>query len=146
MSATARNALPVQANLGTSFPTLATKRRNLAPSNSRRPLMKALIATVAAMLVGPAALAAPPGGPPGPPIDRIATEMGLDATQTAAVKQIMADARARIDAAARQSMAQADTELATVLTVEQVTEFKKLMQASRPHGPPPGSPPPSTDQ
>jgi hypothetical protein len=108
--------------------------------------MKPLIATLAALLVGSAALAAPPGGPPGPPVDRIASQMGLDATQTAAVKQIMADARSRIDAAVKESMAQADSELATVLTVEQVAEFKQLMQASRPHGPPPGSPPPSTDQ
>ena len=108
--------------------------------------MKALIATVAALLVGSAALAAPPSGPPGPPIDRIAAQMGLDATQTAAVKQIMAAARERVDAAMKESMAQADAELATVLTVEQVTEFKKLMKASRPHGPPPESPPPSTDQ
>ena len=108
--------------------------------------MKALIATVAALLVASAALAAPPSGPPGPPIDRIAAQMGLDATQTAAVKQIMAAARERVDAAMKESMTQADAELATVLTVEQVNEFKKLMQASRPHGPPPGSPPPSTDQ
>ena len=108
--------------------------------------MKALIAAVAALLVGSAALAAPPSGPPGPPIDQIAEQMGLDATQTAAVKNIMADARQRIDTAMKESMAQADAELATVLTVEQVNEFKKLMQASRPHGPPPGSPPPSTDQ
>ena len=108
--------------------------------------MKALIAAVAALLVGSAALAAPPSGPPGPPIDQIAEQMGLDATQTAAVKNIMAAARQRIDTAMKESMAQADAELATVLTVEQVNEFKKLMQASRPHGPPPGSPPPPTDQ
>ena len=108
--------------------------------------MKALIAAVAALLAGSAALAAPPSGRSGPPIERIAAQMGLDATQTAAVEQIMAAARERIDAAVKESMAQADAELATVLTVEQVNEFKKLMQASRPHGPPPGSPPPSTDQ
>ena len=108
--------------------------------------MKALIAAVAALLVGSAALAAPPSGPPGPPIDQIAEQMGLDATQTAAVKNIMAAARQRIDTAMKESMAQADAELATVLTAEQVNEFKKLMQASRPPGPPPGSPPPSTDQ
>ena len=107
--------------------------------------MKALVA-VAAVLAGSTALAAPPGGPPGPPIERIAAQMGLDSTQTAAVRKIMSDARDRIDAAMTASMAQADEELATVLTVEQVNEFKKLMQASRPHGPPPGSPPPSTDQ
>ena len=108
--------------------------------------MKALIAAVAALLVGSTALAAPPSGRSGPPIERIAAQMGLDATQTAAVEQIMAAARERIDAAVNESMAQADAELATVLTVEQVNEFKKLMQAARPHGPPPGSPPPSTDQ
>ena len=108
--------------------------------------MKALIAAVAALLVGSTALAAPPSGRSGPPIERIAAQMGLDATQTAAVEQIMAAARERIDAAVNESMAQADAELATVLTVEQVTEFKKLMKASRPHGPPPESPPPSTDQ
>ena len=108
--------------------------------------MNALIAAVAALLVGSTALAAPPSGRSGPPIERIAAQMGLDATQTAAVEQIMAAARERIDAAVNESMAQADAELATVLTVEQVNEFKKLMQAARPHGPPPGSPPPSTDQ
>ena len=108
--------------------------------------MKALIAAVAALLVGSTALAAPPSGRSGPPIERIAAQMGLDATQTAAVEQIMAAARERIDAAVNESMAQADAELASVMTVEQVNEFKKLMQAARPHGPPPGSPPPSTDQ
>ena len=107
--------------------------------------MIALVA-VDAVLAGSTALAAPPGGPPGPPIERIAAQMGLDSTQTAAVRKIMSDARDRIDAAMTASMAQADEELATVLTVEQVNEFKKLMQAARPHGPPPGSPPPSTDQ
>jgi Spy/CpxP family protein refolding chaperone len=98
------------------------------------------------MLAGSAAQAAPPSGPPGPPIARIAAQMGLDSTQTAAVEQIMAGVRERIDVAVQESMKQADAELATVLTAEQVTDFKKLMQASRPHGPPPGSPPPSTDQ
>lgn len=107
--------------------------------------MKRLIATFALMLAGATALAAPPG-PPGPPIEKIAAQMGLDATQTAEVKRIMDAAHARIQAAIQESMAQADVELATVLTVEQANEFKKLMQAARPHGPPPGSPPPSTDQ
>jgi Spy/CpxP family protein refolding chaperone len=108
--------------------------------------MKRLTIATAALLAGTTALASPPGPPPGPPVERIAAQMGLDTTQTAEVKRIMDEARARIDAAVRASMAQADTELATVLTVEQVTEFKQLMQAARPHGPPPGSPPPSTDQ
>ena len=108
--------------------------------------MKTLIAMTAALLfTGSAALAAPPG-PPGPPVEKIAAQMGLDATQTAEVKRIMDAAHERIHAAVEASMAQADAELATVLTVEQINEFKKLMQAARPHGPPPGSPPPSTDQ
>jgi Spy/CpxP family protein refolding chaperone len=108
--------------------------------------MKRLIVVTAALLAGTTALAAAPGGPPGPPIERIAAQMGLDSTQTAEVKRITSEARARIDAAVSESMTQADAELANVLTVEQLTEFKKLMQAARPHGPPPGSPPPSTDQ
>ena len=107
--------------------------------------MKALVA-VAAVLAGSTALAAPPGGPPGPPIERIAAQMGLDSTQTAEIKKIMATARQRVDAAVKASTTQADAELANVLTVEQVNEFKKLMRASRPHGPPPGPPSPSTDQ
>lgn len=105
--------------------------------------MKRLITvTVALLLTGAAAL----GAPPGPPIEKIAAQMGLDSTQTAEVKRIMDEAHMRIEAAVRESLAQADAELATVLTVDQLNEFKKLMQAARPHGPPPGSPHPSTDQ
>lgn len=107
--------------------------------------MKRLIATATLLLAGATVLAAPPG-PQGPPTERIAAQLGLDSYQTAEVERIMKEARARVDAAARDSMAQADAELATVLTVEQLSEFKKLMQAARANGRPPGSPPPSTDQ
>ena len=104
--------------------------------------MKHLVAAAILLLADTTVLAAPPG----PPTEKIASQLGLDSYQTAEVERIMKEARARIDAAARDSMAQADAELATVLTVEQLNEFKKLMQANRPHGRPPGSPPPSTDQ
>ncbi len=103
--------------------------------------MKRLIATATLLLAGATVFAAPPG----PPIERIATQLGLDAYQTAEVERIMNEARARIDDDVKDSMAQADAELAAVLTVEQLNELKKQMQAARPHGPP-SSPPPSTDQ
>ena len=104
--------------------------------------MKRLIATATLLLAGATVLAAPPA----PPTARIAAQLGLDSYQTTEVERIMKEARARIDAAAKDSMAQADAELATVLTVEQLSEFKKLMQAARANGRPPGSPPPPTDQ
>lgn len=108
--------------------------------------MKRLFVIVPLLLAATTVVAAPPGPPPGPPIEKIAAQMNLDSTQTAEVKRIMEQARARMDDAARESMAQADVELANVLTGDQIKEFKQLMQASRPHGRLPGSPPPSNDQ
>jgi Spy/CpxP family protein refolding chaperone len=89
-----------------------------------------------------------PSGPlPGPPpIDWIAEQLGLDETQKSEVKRILDETRARMDAAAKQSMAETDAELANVLTTEQLSEFKKLMKEARRHGPPPPDPSPSTNQ
>jgi len=75
----------------------------------------------------------------------LAEKLGLDETQESEVTRIMNDARARIDAAAKQSMAEADAELANVLTTEQFSEFQKLMKEARRRGPPPLDPSPSTN-
>jgi Spy/CpxP family protein refolding chaperone len=104
-------------------------------------------ATVALMMTCATAVAGPPGPPFAPPqIDQVAEKLGLDETQKSEVSRIMQDARARVDAAAKQSMDEADAELANVLTTEQLSEFKKLMQAARPRWPPPPDPSPSTNQ
>ena len=104
---------------------------------------------------------APHGGPGrgGPPIERLAQELGLDATQQAQVKQIldaqhvkMEAERAQFDASgtrpSREEMhakheqmdAELDAQLSTVLTPAQLTKFKD-MRKHRPMGPPPGVPP-----
>jgi Spy/CpxP family protein refolding chaperone len=82
----------------------------------------------------------------GPPVAGISAKLGLDATQQAAIEKIFADAHERMETARRQSMQQVDTELATVLTADQLAEFKKLMSERRGHfrGPPP-QPPASTN-
>jgi len=101
-------------------------------------------ATAALMMACTTAVAGPPFAPPR--IDQVVEKLGLDETQKSEVTRIMQEARARVDAAAKQSMDQADAELANVLTAEQLSEFKKLMQAARPHWPPPPDPSPSTNQ
>ena len=109
----------------------------------RAPIIALLALACAPALAGPG----PSGPPPGPPpIVRIAEQLGLDDTQKSEAKRIMDEARARTDAAARQSMAEADAELANVLTAEQLSEFKKLMKEARRHGPPPPDPSPSTNR
>ena len=109
----------------------------------RSPIIALLALACAPAFAGPG----PSGPPPGPPpIDWIAEKLGLDETQKSEVKRIMDETRARMDAAAKQSIAQADAELANVLTTEQLSEFKKLMKEARRHGPPPLDPSPSTNQ
>ena len=103
----------------------------------------------------------PPGGPGrgGPPIERLAQDLGLDATQQAQVKQILdaqhskmeAD-RAQFEASgtrpSREEMhakheqmdAELDQQLAAVLTPEQLAKFQEIRR-HRPMGPPPGAPP-----
>ena len=76
----------------------------------------------------------------GPPIDEIAATLGLDDSQKAAVTRILDDAHARMEASRKENMAQVDSELATVLTAEQVSQFKTLMKQGRHRGPPPGPP------
>lgn len=99
----------------------------------------------------------PPGGPPrGPPIERLTQDLGLDANQQAQVKLILDAQHAKMDAeraqfeasgmqptreemhAKRQQMdAELDSQLATVLTPEQLTRFQELRK-HRPKGPPGG--------
>lgn len=107
--------------------------------------MKRMILTAVALaLVSPVALADPSMPPRGaPPIDEIATKLQLDDTQKAEVKRILDAAHQRMEAARKANMQQVDNELAAVLTVEQLTQFKKLMQEGRRRGPPPGPPPSS---
>jgi hypothetical protein len=109
-------------------------------------MKRSVLLTAAALAIGSQlALADTPGPPPrgGPPIDEIATTLGLDDTQKAEVTRILDAAHARMEAARKENMAQVDTELATVLTAEQLGQFKKLMQQGRHRGPPPGPPPSS---
>lgn len=103
----------------------------------------------------------PPGGPGrgGPPIERLAQDLGLDATQTAQVKQILEAQHAKMEAdraqfeasgtrpsreemhAKHQQMdAELDQQLSTVLTPEQLAKFKEMRARRHPMGPPPGAP------
>ena len=104
----------------------------------------------------------PPGGPGrgGAPMERLAQDLGLDATQQAQVKQILDAQRARMEAdraqfdasgtrPSREEMhakhvqmdAELDQQLSTVLTPEQLAKFKEMRQR-RPMGPPPAGAPP----
>ena len=95
----------------------------------------------------------------GPPIERLAQDLGLDATQQAQVKQILDAQHTKMDAEraqyeasgtrpSREEMhakheqmdAELDQQLSTVLTAEQLAKFKELRR-HRPMGPPPGAPP-----
>lgn len=110
-------------------------------------MRRTLLSAVALGLACQLALADPPAGPPrsGPPIDEIATRLGLNDYQKTEMKRIFDEAHARMEAERKASMAQVDAELANVLTAEQLAEFKKLMQERRRdrHGPPPAPPPSS---
>lgn len=95
----------------------------------------------------------------GAPIERLARDLGLDATQQAQVRQIFDAQRARMEAdraqfeasgtrPSREEMharheqmdAELDQQLSAVLTPEQLAKFKE-MRHRRPMGPPPGAPP-----
>ena len=100
----------------------------------------------------------PAGGPPrGPPIERIAQDLGLDAAQTAEVKRILEAQHAKMDSERQQLEAggtrpsreqmqakheQMDAELhqqlSAVLTAEQLTKFEEMHKH---RGPPPGNRP-----
>jgi Spy/CpxP family protein refolding chaperone len=96
----------------------------------------------------------------GAPIERLAQDLGLDATQQAQVRQILDAQHAKMDAEraqfeasgtrpSREEMqakheqmdAELDQQLSTVLTAEQLAKFKELRRR-RPMGPPPGGAPP----
>lgn len=108
-------------------------------------MRKTLLSAVVLGLAWQLALADSPAGPPrrGPPVEKIATELGLNDYQKTEMKRIFDEAHARMEAERKASMAQVDAELANVLTAEQLAEFKKLMQERRHdrRGPPSGPPP-----
>jgi len=128
--------------------------------------MKRSAFLLAALAASALALADQPAGPPrggpgraGAPIERLAQDLGLDATQQVQVKQILDAQRAKMDAERAQSEAsgtrpprdemqarhaqmdaELDQQLSTVLTPEQLAKFQELRR-HRPMGPPPGAPP-----
>jgi Spy/CpxP family protein refolding chaperone len=123
------------------------------------------LATAAALLVAQAALAqaqqfsGPPPRGAGPPIEKLATELGLDETQKAEVKKIFEAERAKHESERAQNMssgvrptpeemrakmAENDLELTQqlsgVLTADQLAKFKALQEQRRQqmrNGPPP---------
>jgi Spy/CpxP family protein refolding chaperone len=108
---------------------------------------RTLLSAVALGLACQLALADSTTGPHrrGPPVDEIATKLGLNDYQSAEMTRILEAAHARMEAERRASMAQVDAELANVLTAEQLAEFKKLMQERRrDRRGPPSDPPPSS--
>jgi Spy/CpxP family protein refolding chaperone len=118
-----------------------------SPNTWRTMMRKTLLSAVALGLACQLALADRPAGPPrgGPPVDQIATQLGLNDYQKAEMERIFGEAHARMEAERKASMAQVDAELANVLTAEQIAEFKKLMQERRrDRRGPPSDPPPST--
>jgi Spy/CpxP family protein refolding chaperone len=124
--------------------------------------MKRPLLLLAALAVCATALAEPPQGPPpggrgGPPIERLAKDLGLDAAQTTQVQAIFEQQHARMEAEraqfessgtrpsreemqAHHEQANADlrAQLATVLTPEQLAKFDALPKRQRPGGPPGG--------
>jgi Spy/CpxP family protein refolding chaperone len=125
------------------------------------------LALAATLLTAQAALAQQFAGPPlrdaGPPIEKIAQELGLDETQKAEVKRILEAERAKHESERAQIMssgvrptpeemrakrAEHDLELTQqlsgVLTADQLAKFKALQAQRRQmmrNGPPP--PPPA---
>jgi Spy/CpxP family protein refolding chaperone len=121
------------------------------------------LALAATVLTAQAALAQQFAGPPprgaGPPIERMAQELGLDEAQKAQVKQILDNERAKHESERAQAMssgtrptpeemrakmAENDLELTQqlsgVLTADQLAKFKALQEERRQHmrnGPPP---------
>lgn len=128
--------------------------------------MKSLALTlVVAAAVASTALAEPPSGPPpgvrgGPPIERLATDLGLDENQKSEVKRILEDQRTRMDAERQQFEASGQRptreemrakhdamdaelrqQLSGVLTSEQLEKFDAIREQRRRQGPPQGAPP-----
>jgi Spy/CpxP family protein refolding chaperone len=105
----------------------------------------------------------PPGPPPGmrgPPIERLAADLGLDENQKAQVKEILEAQHTRMDTERQQFEASGtrptreemkarhdamDAELreqlSGVLSAEQLKKFDEIRAQHRRHGLPPGSPP-----
>jgi Spy/CpxP family protein refolding chaperone len=122
------------------------------------------LALSAVLLATQLAFADPPAPPPrgGPPIDRIARDLGLDEGQKAEVKRIFEEMRAKREAQREQLKAsgqeptrelmqqyrqqqQSDLlqQLSGVLTAEQLQKFKQIQAARREHmhgGAPPPAP------
>jgi Spy/CpxP family protein refolding chaperone len=97
-------------------------------------MMKRTILVAAALgLASQLALAEPGGAQPrrGPPVEEIATRLGLNDYQKTEMKRIFEEAHARMEAARKASMEQVDAELANVLTAEQLAEFKQMKQERR---------------
>jgi Spy/CpxP family protein refolding chaperone len=129
--------------------------------------MKRVTLLIATLVASGIALADPnqgvsTGGPGtrGAPMERLAQDLGLDATQQAQVKQILDAQRARMEADRMQSDAsgtrpsreemraqheqmdaELDQQLSAVLTPEQLAKFKE-MRHRHVMGPPPGDAPP----
>jgi len=130
--------------------------------------MKRSAFLLAALLASSLTFADEHQGPPhggmgrgGPPIERLAQDLGLDATQTQQVKQILetqhqkmeADraqfeasgtrpSREEMHAKHEQMEADLDQQLSTVLTPDQLAKFKEIRSRHRPMGPPPAGAPP----
>lgn len=107
------------------------------------------------------AVAEPPSGPPpgmrgGPPIERLATDLGLDDTQKSQVQQILEAQRTRMDAERQQFEASGQRptheemrarhdamdaelrqQLSGVLTAAQLEKFDTIRQQRRRQGPRP---------
>ncbi len=96
-------------------------------------MRRTILAAAALGLACQVALAQPPDAPPrgGPPIDEIATRLGLNDYQKTEMKRILEEAHQRMEASRQASMQQVDTELANVLTAEQLAEFKQLRPERR---------------
>lgn len=127
--------------------------------------MKRTLALAALAVTTSLAFAEPPGGPPpggprgGPPIERLAKDLGLDATQQSQVKEILDAQRAKMDADraqfeasgtrptrdemhAKHEQADADVrqQLSAVLTAEQLAKFDEIRKRRPMRGPPGAKP------
>jgi len=109
------------------------KPRNAGPRDARNVPALALALAVG-LLATQAALAQPPGPPRGgPPIERLAEELNLDATQKAEVQRILEEQRAKQEEELRLA-------LSGVLTSEQLAKFVAIQKERRErmrNGPPP---------
>lgn len=110
--------------------------------------MKRFILAMVLTAASAAALSADPSGgsfprgPGGPPIERLAKDLGLTDDQKAQVEQILEAEHVKMEAARKQADAEILEELQSVLTPEQLTKFKQLQaeRQQRMHdGPPPAA-------